>query len=205
MNNILYYSNFCEHSRKILQYISKKQISNIHFICIDKREIGNDGNIYIILQNNKKIIIPSMITKVPSLVLLKNKNILYGDDIYNYINNDLNNNNFNNSVEPLSFTFKNNSINSSNIVSDNFSYLNQNDNELSVKGEGGLRQLHNYVALNDNNINTNIDFNIGISNNNNNNNNNNNIENKIKEGEFTIETLQKKREQEFNNIKINNI
>ena len=38
MSSILYYSNFCEHSKKLLQTISKSDISkDIHFICIDKR------------------------------------------------------------------------------------------------------------------------------------------------------------------------
>ena len=44
MSSILYYSNYCEHSKKLLQNISKSNLQKeIHFICIDKRE--KDANI----------------------------------------------------------------------------------------------------------------------------------------------------------------
>ena len=45
--------------------------------------------------------------------------------------------------EPNSFTFNNNS----DIISDNFSFLNQDSNEMSAKGDGGLRQIYNYCTL----------------------------------------------------------
>ena len=38
MSCILYYSNYCEPSKKVLQTITKTQnAKDIHFICIDKR------------------------------------------------------------------------------------------------------------------------------------------------------------------------
>ena len=34
-------------------------------------------------------------------------------------------------------------------MSDHFSYLDQNSNSLAAKGDGGLRQMHNFSRLND--------------------------------------------------------
>jgi len=54
MSSILYYSNFCEHSKKLLQTLSKTQASkDLHFICIDKRTQGPDKKIYIVLENGQ--------------------------------------------------------------------------------------------------------------------------------------------------------
>jgi hypothetical protein len=56
MSSILYYSNFCEHSKKLLQTISKGGAQKeIHFICIDKREKDANNKMYIILENGQKM------------------------------------------------------------------------------------------------------------------------------------------------------
>ena len=60
MSSILYYSNFCDHSKKIIQVLSKSKINkDIHFICIDKR-ISENNETYIILENGQKIILPKI-------------------------------------------------------------------------------------------------------------------------------------------------
>ena len=41
----------------------------------------------------------------------------------------------------------NNSLNS-NIMSDNYSFLDQTSDDLSAKGDGGMRQLYNYATIN---------------------------------------------------------
>ena len=47
MASILYYSNFCEHSKRLIQTFSKSQVSkDLHFMCIDKRVKEKDGKIY---------------------------------------------------------------------------------------------------------------------------------------------------------------
>jgi hypothetical protein len=57
MSCILYYSNYCEHSKKLLQSLSKTELSkDIHFICVDVREVKPDGSIYIKLQNQELIL-----------------------------------------------------------------------------------------------------------------------------------------------------
>ena len=84
MSSILYYSNFCEHSKKLLQTFSKTSVSkDIHFICIDKRVKDNNGKVNIVLESGQKIIMPENVTKVPALLLLNNNyQVLYGDNIY---------------------------------------------------------------------------------------------------------------------------
>ena len=68
MSSILYYSNYCEHSKSLLQSITKKTLTkDIHFICIDKRMKDTNNKIYIILENGQKIIMPENINRVPAL------------------------------------------------------------------------------------------------------------------------------------------
>jgi hypothetical protein len=84
MSSILYYSNFCEPSKKLLQTVSKTGVAkDIHFICIDKRIKDNNGKIYIVLQNEQKIIMPENVTRVPALLLLNQKcqTVYYFDNL----------------------------------------------------------------------------------------------------------------------------
>jgi len=155
MSSILYYSNFCEPSKKLLQTISKTQnAKDIHFICIDKRVKDNNGKAYIILPNGQKIIMPENVTKVPALLLLNNNyKVVYGDDIYTHLRPQKEveiKAATQNNMEPGAFQDGFGSFGcGGGIISDNFSFLDQNDKELGVSGEGGMRQMHNYVSLND--------------------------------------------------------
>ena len=83
MSCILYYSNYCEHSKSLLQSISKKTpTKDIHFICIDKRTKDANNKIYIILENGQKIIMPENINRVPALLLLnQGYKVLYGESM----------------------------------------------------------------------------------------------------------------------------
>jgi hypothetical protein len=199
MSCILYYSNFCEPSKKLLQTVSKTEMAkDIHFICIDKRVKEND-KIFIILQNGQKIVMPENVTKVPALMLLNQQyKVVYGDQIYQHLKpvqekqvQKATKNNMEPSAFLDGFGFSSGFGFGSGIISDNFSFLDQNDNELSVKGEGGLRQMHNYVSLeNANNLSMHLpqddhDY----------------KSDKLKDSELNIESLQKKREQEFTSYK----
>jgi hypothetical protein len=193
MSSILYYSNFCEPSKKLLQTVSKTQMAkDIHFICIDNRVKDSNGKIFIVLQNGQKIIMPENVTKVPALLLLsQNYKVVYGDDIYTHfkpaqqahVQKATQNN-----MEPSAFGFNGGGgLFSSGIASDNYSFLDQNDDELSVKGNGGLRQMHNYVSLNDSmNLTMQLPTDEAEYKN-----------DKLKDGENSVEALQRKREQEF--------
>ena len=60
-NNILYYSNYCDNCKKLLQVLSRSQIKDeLHFLCIDKRVKMPDGSIQILLKNGQQVLLPPM-------------------------------------------------------------------------------------------------------------------------------------------------
>ena len=155
MTSIVYYSNHCEHSKKLLQTVSKTQLSkDIHFICIDNRVKEKDGKTYIILETGQKIIMPENVVKVPAILLLNdNFKVLYGEDINSHLKPKQEaivkqSTNFN--MEPTAFSLGNSGF-FGGVVSDNFSFLDMDSDSLTSKGDGGLRQLHQYSTINDNN------------------------------------------------------
>jgi hypothetical protein len=198
MSSILYYSNYCEPSKKLLQTVTKTQnAKDIHFICIDKRtKDPSSGKIFIILQNGQKLIMPENVTKVPALLLLnQNYKVIYGDDIYQHLRPQVKQEikqATKNNMEPVNFQdgFSSFSGFGGNIASDNYSFLDQSDTELSVKGDGGLRQMHNYVSLNDS---MNLTMHLPQD-------EHDYKSDKLKEGEMSVESLQRKRDQEIANI-----
>jgi hypothetical protein len=151
MSSILYYSNFCEHSKKLLQTISKANITNdLHFICIDKRVRDNNGKMFIVLENGQQIIMPENVNRVPALLLLSHGfQVLYGESILQHLRPKQEaavRVATHNNLEPMSYSFGNGGF--GDIVSDNYSFLDQDPDSLMAKGNGGARQMHNYVDLN---------------------------------------------------------
>jgi hypothetical protein len=149
MSSILYYSNFCEHSKKLLQTITKANVSkDIHFICIDKRTKDANNKIYIILENGQKIIMPENVSRVPALLLLnQGYQVLYGESILQHLKprqEEMVKKATQNNLEPLAFAFGG----SGSVASDQYSFLDMDSDSLSAKGNGGVRQMHNYVDLN---------------------------------------------------------
>lgn len=190
MSSILYYSNFCEHSKKLLQSLSKTQVSkDIHFICIDKRVKDQTGKIQIVLENGQKIVMPENVTKVPALLLLnQNYQVLYGDNIYNHLKprqEVVTRQATSNNMEPMAFSLGGGG-GFGGIVSDNYSFLDMDHEELNTKGSGGMRQMHNYVPLNHSDLisTPKDDF---------------DYKNQKISGDLTVEQLQKQREQELSN------
>ena len=153
MSCILYYSKYCEVSKKYLQILSKSPTSqkDIHFICIDKRVKEANNKTYIILENGQKIILPENVTRVPALLLLnQGYQVLYGDQILEHLKprqevevRQATQNN----MEPMAFSFGGGG-GFGDIVSDQYSFLDQDPLDLEAKGNGGMRQMHNYVDLN---------------------------------------------------------
>ena len=86
-------------------------------------------------------------------------------------------------MEPSAFSFGGGNF--SDIVSDQYSFLDQDEKSLSATGNGGTRQMHNYVDLNysDNITNSSTDEQDYKA-------------NKIPEG-LTVEKLQQQRESEL--------
>ena len=75
MADILYYSNHCKHSQKLIQYIAKRNlIEKLSCVCIDNRSRDSqNNNIMITLENGSKIYLPPSIQSVPT-ILRKSKN-----------------------------------------------------------------------------------------------------------------------------------
>jgi len=151
MSEVLYYSNYCDKCKKLLQTLATTKLKDqIHFLCIDKRKRESNGATYIILENGQEIILPPTITKVPALLLLnRGHHVLFGDQIYQHLQPreiSFTQEATNNQGEPECFTLGGSS-NLMGVVSDQFSFLDQTSDSLSAKGDGGLRQLHQYATL----------------------------------------------------------
>lgn len=191
MSSILYYSKFCDHSNKLLQTLSKTNVQkDIHFICIDKRVKDSNGKMFIVLDNGQKIIMPENVNRVPALLLLnQGYQVLYGESILNHLKPKQEaavKKATQNNMEPMAFSFGGGGF--SDIVSDSYSFLDQGAEELEAKGNGGMRQMHNYVDLNySDNISTPADEHEYKN------------SNKIS-GDLTVEQLQQQREAELQKI-----
>ena len=149
MSSILYYSNYCEKCKDLLNFLSKSSIKdNIHYVCVDKRIQKNNAN-YVILENNQELLLPNTINAVPALLLLNdNYKVLFGNNIIDYLKpiqvlNVKTETNYN--EEPSAFMLNGNL---NNVHSDCFSFLDQDTDDLSAKGNGGMRQLYNYATIN---------------------------------------------------------
>jgi hypothetical protein len=155
MSLVLYYSNYCQHSKQIIQELSRSKIKNdIHFICIDRRFKRNNDT-FILLENGIELLLPNIIRKVPSMLLLTRGNrVLEGkQQIFNHVREKIQEMEFkatSGNGEPLAYSF-NGPINSlNNVISDNFSFLDQSSDEMSAKGSGGIRQIYNYSLIDGN-------------------------------------------------------
>jgi hypothetical protein len=154
MSAILYYSNFCEHSKKLLQTISKLNVSqDIHFISIDKRVKDSNNKIFIVLENGQKIIMPENVNRVPALLLLnQGYNVLYGESILQFLKPKQEvavRQATQNNMEPMAFSFGGGGGGGfGDVVSDQYSFLDQDPESLKASGNGGVRQMHNYVDIN---------------------------------------------------------
>ncbi len=149
MSSILYYSNFCEHSKSLLQNIGKSPeiTKDVHFICIDKR-VQKQGKTYIILENGQEIVMPDNISRVPALLLLNdNYRIIYGTEITQFFKprqEVVRQVATNNNMEPQAFAIGGGGYGA---LSDSYSFFDMGPEELSAKGNGGTRQMHNFVSL----------------------------------------------------------
>lgn len=150
MSTILYYSNYCENCKTLLQTISKwpNVQKEMHFLNIDKRIKKSNGATYIILENGQELLLPPTINKVPALLLLnQGHHVLFGKDINKHLEpKQITHANvaMQQNGEPLAFSLLGASYG---VASDNYSFLDQDADALSAKGEGGMRQQHHYATL----------------------------------------------------------
>ena len=143
MKYVLFYSNHCEHSRKILRVLSQSAVSReISFVCIDSR-VTRDGTTYAVIESGKEVPLPSVLSEVPSLLMLeKGNSLVVGDKIMGFISRD------NKSVQavsdPAAFSFSEMAG-----LSDGYAYLDVGAEEMLAQGNGGNRIMHSFVALGD--------------------------------------------------------
>ncbi len=152
----LYYSNYCKHSQRILQFLVKGNLANkINFLCIDKRQQDSNTNqIYIILEDGKRVVMPPNIKSVPSLLLVnQGYHVILGDDIIQHYQVAANLETKKKQmqmqpIEPVGTSLMQSS-GGMNIISEQYTMYDLTPDELSAKGNGGRRQLHNYVSANE--------------------------------------------------------
>jgi len=154
MSCIIYYSNHCDKSKAVLTALSKSRVQDdIHFLCIDKRvkAANGSGAWHILTETGEKVLLPPQVNRVPALLLLsKGHMVLYGEQILQHFQPKsvaLNNEATNFNGEPNSFSLGRESMGGFGVASDNYSFLDQSADELSAKGNGGMRQLYNYATI----------------------------------------------------------
>jgi hypothetical protein len=120
----------------------------MHFINIDKRVRKNNGATYVILENGQELLLPPTINKVPALLLLnKGHQVLFGADINKHLDSAniiYTNPTVKTNGEPMAFSMNSCSFG---VASDNYSFLDQDPESLSARGDGGMRQQHHYASL----------------------------------------------------------
>jgi hypothetical protein len=154
--DILYYSNHCKHSQKVVQFIAKNNlIDKISCICVDRRvRDTNNNQLYIVLENGKRVIMPPNVHSVPALLQVKkNYSVVLGEKIIEYFQTtflggggarvgDIKYNA--NANEPIGYNLFGITQNS-NIVSEPYTNYNMTPTELSSKGRSEKRLMYNYV------------------------------------------------------------
>jgi hypothetical protein len=124
----------------------------VSFICIDKRKQDpNTGQINIILENGTQILLPPNVHSVPSLLLVKqNYNVILGDNILAKYQTTVESKQQIATLgqgEPMGVSLS--SVATGLVVSEQYTSYNATPQELSTKGQGGTRQLFNYVKANE--------------------------------------------------------
>lgn len=148
--HVLYFSNYCKHSKALLALLQKEGIiSSLNMICIDNRFV-KDNITYIQLDNGTSMPLPPMINCVPTLCLVPNYEVLTGSKIVNFfkpINEAIQDERNSVSLEPNPYCLDKETIGSYGVSSDSYSYYDMNESELSASGNGGTRQMYNYAAI----------------------------------------------------------
>ena len=149
--DILYYSNYCVHSKKILQYLVKENLTNkLNCICIDKRTRDpKTGQIQIILENGQTLMMPPNVHSVPAVLLVKqNFKVVLGEDILPLLHplvKKQRDEATRHHGEPMGFSIGSYTSGGMNIVSEKYTSYDMTPDELSAKGKSANRPMYNYV------------------------------------------------------------
>ena len=152
--DLFYYSNYCQHSQRIITSIVKSNIVNkISCVCIDKRV--REGSGYCVkFENGSKCTLPPNLQVVPSLLCMKRNHTIItgGDAILEYLNSQYlstampKSNILESHVEPISYHLGSYTTNN-NISSEKFTNYGLGAEELSAKGVSRNRPLYNYTPV----------------------------------------------------------
>jgi len=146
----LYFSNYCKHSSTIIQELNRAGFQDkFIYICIDKRVV-RDNVTYILLPGGKEFQMPPMINRVPVLLLKPKYEILSGSQILDYIKPQSKTIQEEKTMiysEPNPFDLGKDSLKSSGVMSDYFSFLDDGPQDLAPQGNAGMRQMYNYSGL----------------------------------------------------------
>ena len=149
--DILYYSNHCPNSQKVIQYIAKfGLIDKINAICIDKRSIDNvSGQVFVQLENGKKIMLPPNVHSVPALLVVKNNySAIFGQDIIRYfepVARDKLEQAHQHNGEPIGMSLAPSSAGVA-IMSEQYTLYDLSPDDLSAKSRSEKRPMYNYVS-----------------------------------------------------------
>ena len=98
-----------------------------------------------VLENGSTVLMPPNIHSVPSMMLLKeNYRVIMGNEIKSHYQsqvNDANDYATQGNGEPMSF-----SLGAKDVMSESYTSFSASVEELSAKGTGGYRNMHNYVS-----------------------------------------------------------
>jgi len=145
--DILYYSNYCKHSKEIIQYLVKHDlVKSLNCLCVDKRKVDSvTGQIFIVLENGTTVVLPPNIHSVPSLMLVReNYRVILGNAIKVYFQPTVKNLQdvaTQGNGEPMSF-----SLGTKDVVSEIYTMYNATPEDLSAKGNSRMRNMHHYVS-----------------------------------------------------------
>lgn len=145
--DILYYSNYCKHSKQVIGHLAKNNITKeLNCICVDKRKIDQtNGNTYVVLENGNSVLLPPNIHSVPSLLIVKNNySVIMGNSILSHYKVQMaeaNDMAVQGNGEPTSF-----SLGTKDVMSEAFTMYDASAEDLSAKGQGGNRSLGHYVS-----------------------------------------------------------
>ena len=144
----LYFSQYCKYSKSILEEIQRTGVqANFQLICIDKRFTKNNVT-YITLPNGQHFPLPPMINRVPVLLLKPKFEILSGNQILDYIRPQVKKSEKTMlEMDPNPFDLSRDTLRSSGVSSDYYSFLDMDPQELAPQGNGGLRQMYSYATV----------------------------------------------------------
>jgi len=149
--DILYYSNHCPHSQKVVQYISRNGLMDkINAISVDKRTVDPmTGQIFIQLENGKKVMLPPNVHSVPALLMVKqNYSSIFGKDIIQYFEPFVKENTEvaqEHNGEPIGMPIQATSSGVA-ILSEQYTLYDLSPDDLSSKSQSAKRPMYNYVS-----------------------------------------------------------